>query len=560
MTKEQVSAALEEQLRSKRPIGQILIAQGVITRRQLTQALAAQRGIGSWSREDDIPDRKLLAKLTLPVCIKHCFMPVRQSGDLLVLAMADSEDIEALDLARNITGCRIQPVLADRDELTAELKKLLLGASLESGGRREFASEARALAASMSLGEAKLARTQLTEEDTKPVESLVNGLLAEAIRRGATDLHFEPREDSIYVRFRMDGLLSTIAELPTELYPMVTARVKIMSGLDIVEYRVPQDGQVNVSLGSRPVDMRVSVIPGHLGPRIVMRLLDHDRGVLDIEKIGLSDQILDLFKRAINRPYGFFVVSGPTGSGKTTTLYAALNHLVDGTRNILTAENPVEYGLPGVSQSQVNEKLGVTFATLLRSFLRQDPDVILVGEIRDEETATTALRAAMTGHMVFATLHANDAPSVVPRLVELGLEPSLLASCLVGTMAQRLVRTLCPSCRQPSSAHALGNDGHLGLDWSAPGCPACNGTGFLGRIAIHEMLIVDSEVSSVIAGGAPLDALRHAATHAGMSSMASDGVAKVRQGLTTMDELARHVWLGDALDAGVPSSDRLLAS
>lgn len=560
VTKDQLESALEEQTRIKRPLGQILIASGHITRRQLIQVLAAQRGIGCWSGEDLAPDPALIEAMTVPVCLQHGFLPIKKNGDLLVLAMADSEDIEAIDLARNLAGCRIQPVLADRDELLGHLSRIKANATAQPIQRREFAAEARALAASMSLGEAKSNRTQLTEEDTKPVESLVNGILADAIRKGATDVHLEPDDKAIQLRFRLDGLLSTIAELPSELHPMVTARIKIMAGLDIVEYRVPQDGQVNVSLGERAVDMRVSVIPGHRGPRIVLRLLDHGRGVLNIERIGLSSGNMGLFQEAISRPYGFFVVSGPTGSGKTTTLYAALNHLVDGTRNILTAENPVEYGLPGVSQTQVNEKLGVTFASLLRSFLRQDPDVIMVGEIRDEETAKTALRAAMTGHLVFATLHANDAVAVVPRLVELGLERSLLASCLIGTMAQRLVRTLCASCRRPAEGHTVGSDGHLSLDWEALGCPSCGGTGFAGRIAIHELMYVDDNVSKNIAEAGSLDDLRCAAYAAGMRNMAEDGLAKVQSGLTTRAELARHVWLNEVESSRILRSDRLAAS
>jgi len=560
VSKAQVADALQEQARNKRPLGQILISQGVITRRQLTQVLAAQRGIGCWCREDDQPDPSLTDQLTLAVCRQHSVLPVSKRGDLLVLAMADSENIEAIDLARNLTGCRIQPVLADREELQEQLTVLESKSEAAPVQTREFSAEAKALAATMSLSGKKAVRTQLTEEDTKPVESLVNGFLADAIRRGATDVHLDPCETAIRLRFRMDGILFTMAEIPTELHPMITARIKIMSGLDIVEYRTPQDGQVNVSLGDRDVDMRVSVLPGHKGPRIVLRLLDHSRGVLNLERLGLSPSNLALFEAAISRPYGIFVVSGPTGSGKTTTLYAALNHLVDGTRNILTAENPVEYSLPGVSQAQVNDKLGVTFASLLRSFLRQDPDVIMVGEIRDEETASTALRAAMTGHLVFTTVHANDALSVVPRLVELGLERGLLANCLIGTMAQRLVRALCTSCRRPSPTHSSAEDGHVNLDWEAVGCPECAGTGFNGRFGVHEIMGMDEGVAKCVAEGGSIEELRALAIRAGMLTMAEDGLTKAHAGMTTRAELARHVWLPNCVHSSSQSSDRLAAS
>ncbi len=560
VSKAQVADALQEQARNKRPLGQILISHGVITRRHLTQVLAAQRGIGCWSREDDQPDPSLTDELTIAVCRQHSVLPVSKRGDLLVLAMADSENIEAIDLARNLTGCRIQPVLADREELQEQLTVLESKSDAVPVQKREFSAEAKALAATMSLSGKKAVRTQLTEEDTKPVESLVNGFLADAIRRGATDVHLDPCETAIQLRFRIDGILVTMAEIPTELHPMITARIKIMSGLDIVEFRTPQDGQVNVSLGDRDVDMRVSVLPGHKGPRIVLRLLDHQRGIMDLGRLQLSAANLALLLEAISRPFGIFVVSGPTGSGKTTTLYAALNHLVDGTRNILTAENPVEYSLPGVSQAQVNDKLGVTFSSLLRSFLRQDPDVIMVGEIRDEETANTALRAAMTGHLVFTTVHANDALAVVPRLVELGLERSLLANCLIGTMAQRLVRGLCTSCRRPSPTHSSTKDGHVNLDWEAVGCPACAGTGFNGRFGVHEIMSTDEAVAKRVAEGGSIDELRALALRAGMLTMAEDGLTKAHAGMTTRAELARHVWLPNSVHSRSQSSDRLAAS
>ena len=387
----------------------------------------------------------------------------------------------------------------------------------------------------------------LDSRDDSPVIRLINAILLEAIKEGASDVHVETGERRLVVRFRVDGVLRDIVEPQRALAPLLVSRIKVMAKLDIAEKRVPQDGRVTLRIGGHDVDARVSTIPTQHGERVVMRLLERGSMRLDLSALGMSDRDRDLFNRLLERPHGILLVTGPTGSGKTTTLYTALTRLNDRKRNVMTVEDPIEYELPGVAQTQVNPRTDMTFARGLRAILRQDPDVIMVGEIRDQETAQTAVRSAMTGHFVLSTLHTNSAVGSVTRLIDMGVERYLLAPMVVGLAAQRLVRKLCPSCRQEdvaseADALLLGRAIDAGTPvWRAVGCPECNGDGYRGRAGLYEVVAVDDKFQAMIHDGASEAELERVARAAGNPALLDDGVAKVRDGVTTVEEVARVV-------------------
>ncbi|HVO90790.1 MAG TPA: type II secretion system ATPase GspE, partial [Casimicrobiaceae bacterium] len=379
-----------------------------------------------------------------------------------------------------------------------------------------------------------------------PVIRTINALLLQALRERASDLHFEPYEGRSVVRFRIDGVLRDVIEPPRGLHGALVSRLKIMASLDIAEKRLPQDGRITLKLGDKQVDVRVSTLPTGAGERVVLRLLDKDSAQLDLASLGMSEPTLAAIDRLIREPHGIVLVTGPTGSGKTTTLYAALSRLPRGTNNMMTVEDPIEYALDGVAQTQVSPRIDLTFARTLRAILRQDPDVIMIGEIRDLETAQIAVQASLTGHLVLATLHTNDAASAVTRLADMGVEPYLLASSLLGVLAQRLVRTLCPACAvaaSPTQGEAkllasLGLPAHTHV-YSAPGCAECNASGYRGRTGVYELLEIDGSLRSLIHDGAGEHALRDAALRSGMKSLRADGARWIANGRTSLAELVR---------------------
>ncbi len=384
----------------------------------------------------------------------------------------------------------------------------------------------------------------LASDDDAPIIRLINLILARAIRQGASDIHFEPYENRLAVRFRIDGVLQEVHQRPRELAPLIVSRLKVMAKLDIAEKRLPQDGRITRSIGGHVIDMRVSTLPSGSGERVVLRLLDRQAGRLDLAQLGMQPETLALVNECIRKPHGIFLVTGPTGSGKTTTLYAALTQLNSRERNILTVEDPIEYYLDGIGQTQVNTKVDMSFARGLRAILRQDPDVVMVGEIRDLETAEIAVQASLTGHLVFSTLHTNTAVGAVTRLRDMGVEPFLLSSTLIGVLAQRLVRKLCPHCKRPHEAsraecERLGVDpAHPPVIHSAVGCEECNQMGYHGRTGIYELVVVDETLQRMIHDGAgELDLERQARTVS--PSIRADGVAKVLAGVTTIEEVMR---------------------
>lgn len=547
VTPEQLDRALDAQATSPLPLGTVLVNMGYITEELLLNALAAQIGVWPWRLEENPPDQAAIARVPAAVCREHQCLPVAIRGDLLMLAMVNPHDFKVTEKVRALSGMRVEPVLADISRLVKAIEDC-------HGGRRtpENLDELvdQALKDFRVDAKGKEKSTQITEADTRPVVGLVNQILTGAIRSGASDVHIEPRHDRVEIRYRIDGQMQMAREIPPTLLPMLVTRLKIMAELDIVEFRVPQDGRVGVQIDGRDVDLRVSVLPNYHGQRIVLRILDKSMSLKKLEEVGFTDQNLATFRSLVTKPYGLFLVTGPTGSGKTTTLYAALQELKKVSNNVMTCEDPVEYDIDGINQSQVNEKVGLTFAKQLRAILRQDPDIVLVGEIRDGETAETAIRAALTGHLVLSTLHCNDAPSAIPRLKDMGVDPFLLSTSVIGVMSQRLIRQICPQCCKWSEANAQEKElleafGHHAPDGlaRARGCPACNFSGYRGRSAVHEIMSVPPSVSKLIADHAPLDTVCMAASAYGYQPMQVRAMEMVVAGKTTLEEAQRVVFL-----------------
>jgi type IV pilus assembly protein PilB len=548
-----LNEALKTQKETKRPLGKTLVEMGIISDRLLLKVLAAQKDVTPWYFDDALePD--LLALLEPEFCLRCQVLPVRQQGVTLTLVMRNPSDVDTIDFVQHTTGLRVEPALGEEETLA---KKIEEGYSRDARSHRAHV-DALVLEAFKSsdikvshIDESKSATA--IEEETRPVSAIVQKLIAEAIKMRASDIHMEPTMHDLQIRYRIDGRLHKVNSVPKEIQPMIAARVKIMAELDPVEWRIPQDGRISFEIDRRVVDLRVSVLPSFYGSRIVMRLLDRSAGVKSLDDIGFSSNNLSIFKTLIKRPYGLFLVTGPTGSGKTTSLYAALNEVKDEETNIITCEDPVEYNLDGISQSQVNAKIGLTFAAQLRSILRQDPDVVLVGEIRDHETAETAIRASMTGHLVFSTLHCNDAPSAIPRLLDMNIDPFLLSTSLIGVMGQRLIRRICPDC---GAAYKPSQDettilertfGLIGVDklYKGTGCVRCAHTGFKGRFAVHEIMPVTQEISSYIADRASTEKLGEISRFYGYRTMQEDTLERVLAGQTTLKEAQRLLAFDD---------------
>jgi general secretion pathway protein E len=473
----------------------------------------------------------------------HGVLAWREEGDAVVVLMRPDATVEGIAELRRVLNRPLVTRAVAADAFATELARAYNQAGAALAMSESLANEADL---SRLMQELPPGEDLLDAGAQAPVIRMINALLLQALRERASDLHFEPYESRAVVRFRIDGMLRDALEPPRALHGALVSRIKIMAGLDIAEKRLPQDGRIALKLGDRQVDVRVSTLPTGAGERVVLRLLDQEAARLDLTALGMSAETLAAVDRLIREPHGILLVTGPTGSGKTTTLYAALSRLPRGSTNMMTVEDPIEYALDGVAQTQVSARIDLTFARALRAILRQDPDVIMIGEIRDLETAQIAVQASLTGHLVLATLHTNDAASAITRLADMGVEPYLLASSLLGVLAQRLVRTLCPGCRvaaAPSEGERRLLDG-LGLQaardaWSAPGCAQCNDTGFSGRTGIYELLRIDERLRRLIHDGAGELALRDAALRAGMRQLREDGARWIADGRTSLAELTR---------------------
>ena len=533
ITNEQLWDALRVQSRSDGLLGEILNELGMVSQDVINEIL----GISQIKLDRLDPD--LLKLVPEPMIRKYKLLPYRKEGNLLTVVMADTSNILAIDDLRLLTGCKIEPVQMDKFLIEETIRKNFSIPEVDSiFDDFELTTEQQA------------SETVVLEEevDEAPVVRLINSIFIQAIEQKASDIHIEPAENYVRVRYRIDGILQEVMTLPKRIRSAMVSRVKIMANMDIAEKRAPQDGRIMLKLGSQEFDLRVSTLPTVYGEKIVTRLLDKG-GMKNfrLENVGFDQQSLSVFREALKSSYGMLLITGPTGSGKTTTLYAALNEINTVEKNIITVEDPVEYLLDGINQTQVNPKARMTFAAGLRAILRQDPDVILVGEIRDSETAEIAVKAATTGHLVLSTLHTNDAAGAFTRLVDMGIEPFLVASSVLGSVAQRLVRLICPNCRQsyepePDSPERLfigaSPEQKLTL-YRGSGCNECRNSGYRGRIAIVEVLPMSSELRSLILNKATTDEIKHQGQLAGMVTLRMDGIQKALKGLTTIEEVMR---------------------
>lgn len=536
LTPEQLEHALAEQQHTGGLIGEVLMRLGYIDADQLAQAQAEQYDVVYELITPQSVQEEALNKISMTLAKTLKALPLRIEGNKLVVAMANPLDVDALEILQRHSGMFIKVVYTNPERL---LEAIDFHFSVLSTASNDLDSV-------ITADNVSVEETEETADDLRraveeaPVVRIVNLLIMEAIQQGASDIHLEPRRTHMEVRYRIDGELHHARNIPRPLMAACVSRIKVMADMDIAERRIPQDGRITLRIEGRQYDLRVSTLPIQHGERVALRILDRERGLLALEELGFSPRHLHIVRWLLQLPNGLILVTGPTGSGKTTTLYAALSEMRSVHRNIVTCEDPIEYELEGVNQSNVNERGGLTFAVQLRAILRQDPDVVLVGEIRDQETAEIACRAAMTGHIVLSTLHTNDSAGAIPRLIDMGVEPFLIASSLRAVIAQRLLRRICPHCRSeyvptPAERRTFGlSVPHL---YRGEGCPQCSGRGYLGRIGVHEILVVDEEIRTLTLERASSDQLREAALRKGMVSMTMDGVEKAVQGLTTLEEV-----------------------
>ena len=577
ITPEQLKKAQDEQKLKGGRLESNLIKLGYIKEDELLSFLSAQYRVPS-VKISKIEINPNIVKLIPPSTSKKYFIiPINRVGPKLTLAMADPSNIVVIDEIKFMTGFNVEPVVASETEIVDAIKKYYGGGGSVAGlGTTTFQAidysldEDKSSESDFDLIDSSLVDVDefdklvhgavdnievvenqtddQTDEIGGPIIKIVNGVLIKAIKLGASDIHFEPYEKSFRVRYRVDGVMRREMTLPMQIKNAIVSRLKIMSRLDIAERRLPQDGRIKLRLGKgREMDFRVSTVPVLFGEKVVLRLLDKSSLQLDMVKLGFEESSLEDFKNALRKPVGMILVTGPTGSGKTTTLYSALSELNKESENITTAEDPVEYNFMGINQVQMHEEIGLTFASSLRSFLRQDPDIIMVGEVRDFETAQIAIQAALTGHLVLSTVHTNDAPGTVTRLIDMGIEPFLISSAVILILAQRLIRKICVECREPIKVHPqLLIDLGVSPDevktfpvYKGKGCSICNNTGYKGRVGLYEVMAIKEEIKELILSRASPSEVKKEAMRLGMKTLRQSGIIKIRDGLTTIEEVLR---------------------
>ncbi len=595
ITPQQLQEAIEHQRKNGGRLGTSLVRLGFVSEEVIADVLSRQYGVQTINLDLYEIEEDVLRLVPYEVAKKFMVIPVSRKGATLVLAMADPTNVFALDDIKFMTGLNIEPVIAmeasinkaiERYYVSKEIQRIeefelekfdfkpteALDVSPRGNGAKESGISEEELGVSVDIlrfeGQEKeslefvsdeneeIDVTKLMEEsEDSSIVKLANVLIVDAVRRGASDIHIEPYEKDLRIRFRIDGVLHDIMHPPLKVRDALVSRLKIMAKLDISEKRLPQDGRIKIRMKidnrSRELDLRVSTLPTLFGEKVVMRLLDKSKLMLDMTKLGFEPQSLEIFKRNIQKPYGMVLVTGPTGSGKTNTLYSALQALNTPETNIMTAEDPVEFNLPGINQVQIKEQIGLTFASALRAFLRQDPNIILVGEIRDFETAEIAIKAALTGHLVLSTLHTNDAPSTISRLVNMGIEPYLVATSINVIQAQRLVRRICTNCKEeakvtPEVLMSIGfseEEAHTIKVYHGVGCKVCNGTGYKGRIGLYEVMEMNDELRELVVIGATAMELKRKAIENGMITLRESGLYKIREGITTIEEVVRETVL-----------------
>ena len=556
LTPAQLEAAIAKQRGTGQMLGQTLVELEFVSEPDLLSLLQKQLGLRLVDLDETTADDAAIAKVTEELARKYHALPLEIEGrKTLVVAMADPLNAAAIEDLRFHAGMFIQPVLASPGQIEEAIQRYYhIDSSVNEVIQSIISNEDDVQVSAVQDNDDVQAIDELMREaEGRPIVRLANWLLHRAVEERASDIHIEPQHGDLVVRFRIDGLLREEQRLPKWTQSAIVSRIKVLANLDIAEKRQPQDGRLVAEIAGRRVDMRVSTLPLTNGEKVVMRVVDGNRANVAIEALGMGDRDLERLKGYLARPQGIILVTGPTGSGKTTLLYAALRHIMDVTRNITTVEDPVEYQIPGVNQVQVDEKAKKTFAGALRAILRQDPDVIMIGEIRDAETAQIAFRASVTGHLVLSTVHTNDAAGAVTRLIDLGLEPFMVATSLIGVVSMRLVRTLCPKCREPYEAEAATLSRLTGARVAegmvtlhrGKGCPSCREAGFVGRTGIFEVLGVDDSMRSLINRNAPDQEIRRAAIEGGMRPIGQDGLNKAKDGTTTLEEVTRVVYLAE---------------
>ncbi len=548
ISEDQLRQSLNEQKEKKGKLGKILVTLGFAIEEHVALALAKQMGIPFINAEKllEIPEA-IVSLVPEPFAAEHILIPAASDDSVLKVAMADPDDIVAIDGLRNLTNLEIEPVLATKNAINAAIEELYIRIRQadevsEVFGDLQFFTESE----DEEEGLVDMSKTQVGIDDA-PIVKLCNMMMADALKERATDIHVEMQDHNVSIRFRIDGVLQEVMTPPKSAHSGIISRIKILSRLNIAEKRLSQDGRFTIKAPGKEVDVRVSILPTVNGEKIVMRLLDKTGFAMTLETLGFEPEMLKIFRRWIIQPYGMLIISGPTGSGKSTTLYAALKEIKSPDDNITTVEDPVEYHLDGINQVQVKANIGLTFSAALRSILRQDPDKMLIGEIRDAETADIAVKFSLTGHLVFTTLHANDAPSTITRLIDIGVPPFLVGSCLNLIMAQRLVRRICLKCKeehQPRTEdlEALGLNNERGRAikyYRGKGCNRCRGTGFYGRIGIFEMLEMRQNIRRYVFDNKNQEDIRELAMEHGMVSLREAGIMKIEQGITTISEVLR---------------------
>ena len=579
ITQEQLYKATETQKQNGGRLETAFVKLGFIKEEELLSFLSAQYRVPSIKLSKIEINPTVIKLIPASTAKKDFIIPTNRVGPKLTLAMVDPSNIFVIDEVKFMTGFHVEPVVASETDVIDAIKKYYGGGGALAGmGTVAFQADDYSLDDGKSTGagggltvdddainvddfdalvhgavdNVEVVEsdqvTQAMEEIEGPIIKIVNGILIKAIKLGASDIHFEPYERTFRVRYRIDGRMMRAMSLPVQIKNAVVSRLKIMASLDIAERRLPQDGRIKLRLGkSREMDFRVSTIPTLAGEKVVLRLLDKSSLQLDLSKLGFEESSFEDVKKAVHKPVGMILVTGPTGSGKTTTLYSVLSELNKETENIITAEDPIEYNFMGINQVQMHEEIGLTFASTLRSFLRQDPDIIMVGEIRDFETAQIAIQAALTGHLVLSTVHTNDAPGTVTRLIDMGIEPFLISSAVILIVAQRLIRKICTECRQPVKVHA-----QLLIDLGVPpdevksfptyqgkGCAICSGTGYKGRLGLYEVMLIKEEVKELILARASATEIKKEAIRLGMKTLRQSGIHKIRAGITTIEEVLR---------------------
>lgn len=539
LTEDQLMDAIDEQQRNGQSLGRTLVELGLISESQLVRALASQVGMEFVELANFPVDIAAVALVPAAVCRRHNALPIALEDGVIKIAMSNPGNVVAVDDIRTLTNKHVVPVVATHDDVVQAIDRYCRADS-------ELENLQGSLEESM---EDDLSGVGAATEDEAPIVRFVNLLITQAIQDRASDIHIEPAEKNFRIRYRIDGVLHETQRAAKGIQNGVISRIKIMSDIDIAERRKPQDGRLSVTHQGRKIDLRVATLPTVWGEKIVMRILDNTTATLDLEDLGIRPRNLELYKASYSKPYGMILVTGPTGSGKSTTLYATLNQIARVEINVITVEDPVEYRIPNINQVQVNPKAGLTFANALRSILRSDPDVVLIGEIRDHETALIAIEAALTGHLVLSTLHTNDAPSAITRLIEMEIEPFLVGSAMDSVVAQRLARRLCEKCKQEYLPEP--RDLEVRFSWKAGmevpvlfkagGCSSCSNTGYRGRMALHEIMPVTEEIERLAVDRASSAEISRMARSQGMQTLLEDGWAKAQEGFTSLEELFRVV-------------------